>query len=101
VRKSVFYIRTNIVKKNGGEKPAKQFFQKHTNSAPKKVGKKIVGKKFEKRFYIRTNTVFKNGGEKRAKQFTTNKRKVRPKNVGEKIGGKKCEKASFISAQLL
>ena len=32
------------------KKPAKQFFQKHTNSANKKCREKIVGKKCEKRF---------------------------------------------------
>jgi len=85
----------------GGKKPAKQIFQKHTNSATKKVGKKSSEKSSKKRFYIRTITVFKNGGKNALNIFSTNKRIVRPKNVGEKIAGKKCEKASFIFAQLL
>ena len=34
----------------GGKKRAKQFFQKHTNSASKNVAKKILIKKSEKRF---------------------------------------------------
>ena len=56
--------------KMGGEKRSKQFFQKHTNSASKNVGEKIVGKKWEKRFFIFTQiSLRKNGGEKRAKQF--------------------------------
>ena len=52
VIKTFFYIHTNIVtKKWGGEKRAKQFFQKHKNSASKKCWEKIVGKKSEKRFF--------------------------------------------------
>jgi len=50
VRKTFFYIHTNIVTKKWGKKLAKQCFQKHTNSGSKKVWKKIVGKKCEKRF---------------------------------------------------
>ena len=34
----------------GGKKCAKQFFQKHTNSAKKNCWEKIVGKKCEERF---------------------------------------------------
>ena len=66
VRKSVFYIRTNIApKKRGGKKLAKQLFQKHPNSATKKVGKQIVGKKFEKAFFIFARISYqKNGGKK-------------------------------------
>ena len=54
----------------GGKKPAKQFFQKHKNSARKKCWEKIVGKKCEKRFFIFTRKSWtKNGGKKLAKQF--------------------------------
>ena len=35
-------------------KRAKQFLQKHTNSARKNAGKQIVGKKCETRFFIFT-----------------------------------------------
>jgi len=35
----------------GGNKHAKQFLQEHTNSASKKVGKKIVGKSAKNVFF--------------------------------------------------
>ena len=51
--------------KIGGTKRAKEFFQKHTNSASKNVGKNIVGKKCEKRFFMFPRISWpKNGGEK-------------------------------------
>ena len=62
IEKNVFfYIHTNIVtKKWGGKKRAKEFFQKHKNSAFKKCWEKIVGKKVRKTFfYIHTNIVTK------------------------------------------
>ena len=49
----------------GGEKRAKQFFQKHTNSASKKCWEENRRKKVRKTvFYIHTNIVTKNGGKK-------------------------------------
>ena len=65
----------------------------------KKVGKKIVGKKCEKRFfYIHTNIVTKKWGEQNARNsFSRNTLIVGAKNVGEKIGGKKCEKRFLYS----
>ena len=67
--KNVFlYSHKNRDQKMGGEKRAKQFFQKHTNSA-RKNGKKIVGKSAKNVFYINTNIASKKWGEKRAKQF--------------------------------
>ena len=69
----------------------KQFFLKHTNSEAKKVGKKKVGKKWEKAFFISENYCDHNiGGKNAANNFSKNKRIVRPKNVGEKFVGKKC-----------
>ena len=64
--KNVFLYSHKIVTKNGGgEKRAKQFIQKHTNSARKNIRKKIVGKKCEKHFfYIHTNIETKKWGEK-------------------------------------
>jgi len=58
-QKSDFYIRKNIVRKKWGEKRAKQFLQKHTNSASKNVGKKSKEKVRKPVFYIRTNIVTK------------------------------------------
>ena len=49
----------------GGIKRAKQFFQKHTNSASKKCGGKNRRKEVRKTFfYIHTNIVTKKWGEK-------------------------------------
>jgi len=67
VRKSVFYIRTNIVPKNWGEKRAKQFFQKHTNSATKKVGKKSSEKSGKKRILYSQEYRDKKWGERNAR----------------------------------
>ena len=51
VRRTVFlYSHEYRDQKWGGDKRAKQFFRKHTNSASKKCRGKNVGKKCEKRF---------------------------------------------------
>ena len=51
--------------KKWGEKHAKQYFQKHTNSASKKVKEKIVSKKAKTRFlYSYEYRDQKMGGEK-------------------------------------
>ena len=57
--------------KMGGKKRAKQFFQKHTNSASKKCLGKNRRKKVRKTFfYIHTNIVTKKwGGETRETIF--------------------------------
>ena len=74
----------------GGKKRAKQFFQKHKNSAIKN-GKKFVGKSAKNVFfYIHTNIVTKKWGEQNARNsFSRNTLIVTAKNVGEKIVGKK------------
>ena len=80
----------------GGKKRAKQFFQKQTNSASKKCGEKIVGKKCEKRFlYAHKYRYQKMVGKKRAKQFFRNTRIVRTKNVGEKSSEKSTKNFFF------
>ena len=63
-KKPFCYIHTNIVTQKG-EKSAKQVFQKHTNSAIKKCGKKHRREKGRINvFYIHTNIVTqKRGGE--------------------------------------
>ena len=71
-----------------GKKRAKQFFQKHTNSASKKCWEKNRLEKVRKNvFYIHTNIVTQKGGGKRAKQVFqkhTNSacKKCWEKNVG-------------------
>ena len=53
-----------------GKKPAKEFFQKNTNSANKKCWEKNRRKKVGKTFFfIHTIIVTKKWGGKRAKQF--------------------------------
>jgi len=85
----------------GGKKRAKQFFQKHTNSATKKVGKKSSEKSAKKRILYSQEYRDKKWGERNARNnFSRNTRIVRSKNVGKKIVGKKCEKAFFIFARI-
>jgi len=48
----------------GGKKRETQFFQKHTNSATKNVGKKSSQKVRKSVFYIRNNIVTKKMGGK-------------------------------------
>ena len=52
------------VQKKGAKNCAKQFLQKHTNSAKKNVGKKSSEKVRKNVFYIHTNTVNKKRGQK-------------------------------------
>ena len=55
----------------GGKKRAKQFFQKHKNSASKKCWEKIVRKKCEKKFFLNSHEYRdkKIWGTKCARQF--------------------------------
>ena len=76
--------------KMGGTKRAKQFFQKHTNSA----SKKCLGKnrqKREKNGFVNSHKYRyqKMGGKNARHNFSRNRRIVRAKNVWEKIVGKK------------
>jgi len=65
--KNVFlYSHEYRYQKMGGKKRAKQFFQKHKNSASKKCWGKNRRKEVRKTFfYIHTNIVTKNGREKK------------------------------------
>ena len=70
----------------GGNKHAKQFLQEHTNSASKKVGKKIVGKSAKNVFlYSHEYRAEKMGGKKRAKQFFQKHSNKANKKCREKI----------------
>ena len=71
VRKTFFYIHTNIVTKKWGEQNARNnFSSKDTNSESKKCWEKNLGKKCENVFYIPTNIVTKKwGGKKRETIF--------------------------------
>ena len=68
--KNVFFSHEYRDQKMGGEKRAKQFFQKHKNSASKKFWGKNRRKKVRKTFfYIHTNSVTKKWGGKSEKIF--------------------------------
>ena len=99
VRKTFFIFTQISLPKNGGKKRAKQFFQKHKNSAIKKCWEKNRRKKVRKTFfYIHTNIVTKKWGQQNAQKiFFRNTLIVRAKNVGKKIVGKKWEKRFFYS----
>ena len=73
--------------KMGGTKRAKQFFQKHTNSASKKCGKKDRREKGRKNiFYIYTNIVTQKGGGKSSEtSFPETHEECEQKIVFEKI----------------
>ena len=82
----------------GGTKRSKQFFQQDTNSAIKKVRKKIVGKSAKNVFlYSHEYRDKKIGGKNGRNNFSRNTLIVRAKNVGKKIVGKKCEKRFLYS----
>ena len=79
-----------------GEKRAKQFFQKHTNSAIKKCYEKIVGNKCEKLFlYSHKYRYQKMGGKKPAKQFFQKHTDSVNKKCWEKNRRKKVRKTFF------
>jgi len=88
--KNVFYIHTNIVTKKWGEQNARNNFSRNTLIVrAKNVGKKIVGKKCEKRFLYSHEYRDQNMGGKNARNnFSKNTLIVRAKN-GKKIVGKK------------
>jgi len=52
VQKCFLYSHDYRDQKIAEQKRAKQFFQKHKNSASKKIWEKIIGKKCKKRFFI-------------------------------------------------
>ena len=102
LRKKFFlYSHEYRAEKMGGKKRAKQFFQKHTNSAKKKLWEKnrllIVRKNV---FNIHTNIVTKKWGEKRGEKFIQKHSINARKNVGKIIVGKNCEKRFFIFTRI-
>ena len=102
VRKKFFYIHTNIMNKKWVEKNARNIFSRNTRIVrAKNFGKKIVGKKCEKRFsYSHEYRDQKMGGKNARNNFSRKTRIVQAKNVGKKIDGKKCEKSFFISTRI-
>ena len=90
VRKTFFYIHTNIVTKKWREQNARNNFSRNTHIVRvKNVGKKIVGKKCEKRFlYSHEYRDQKMWGTKRPKQFFQKHTNSASKKDGEKITGK-------------
>jgi len=85
-----------VTKKWGGER-AKQFFQKHTNSASKKVWEKNIGKKCEKCFlYSYEYPDQKMQGIKRAEQFFQKHKNSAGKKCWEKNLRKEERKKRFL-----
>jgi len=68
------------VTKNGGKKRAKQYFQKHTNSAFKKCFEKIIAKKCE---IVRAKNVRKNTPQKLRKNVFNIQMNIVTKKLGE------------------
>jgi len=85
----------------GGGKSAKQFFQKNTISASKKVGKKSSQKSAKTRFlYSHVNRDQEMGGKKARNNFSRDTRIVRAKNIGKKIVSKQFENMFFIFTRI-
>ena len=82
-----------------GKKLAKQFFQKHTNSASKKCWGKNRRKKVRKTFlYIHTNIVAKKWGGKNARNnFSINTLIVKQKMLGRKSSEKSAKNVFLYS----
>ena len=81
-----------------GKKRAKQFFQKHTNCAMKKMLGKNRRKTCQKTFFIFTRiSCQKMGGKNARNNFYRRTRIVRVKNVGIKIVGKSAKKLFLYS----
>ena len=83
-----------MTKKWGGKKHAKEFFQKHTNSARKICWGKNRWKKVRKHvFYIHTNIVFKKWwGKTRETIFPETQQIVRANNVRKKLSENSAKK---------
>jgi len=86
-----------------GKKRAKQFFQKHKNSASKKFWEKNRRKKMPKSFInIHTNIVTKKiGSNKHAKQFLQEHTNSASKNVGKKSSEKSAKNVFLYSHEYL
>jgi len=97
LRKTFFYIHTNIVTKKWGEKTRETIFSETHEECEKKCLEKIFGKVRKKFFYIHTNIVKKKWGTKRAKQFFRNTLIVRAKNVGKKSSEKSAKNVFLYS----
>ena len=92
MRKNVFYIHTNIVtKKLGGKKRAKEFFQKHTNSAKINVGKNLRKKVKKTIFYSQEYRDQKIWGEKTRETIFPETKKWCDQNMLEKTTANMCE----------
>jgi len=102
VRKNVFlYSHVYRDQKIGGGKRAKQFFQKHTNSASKKYwGKNSSERSPKKRFlYSQEYRDQKMGGKNARNNFSRHTRIVPSKNVGKNLR-KEVRKTFFIYTRI-
>ena len=98
MRKTFFYIHTNIVNKKWWEQNARNNFCINTLLG----GQKMLGKKSSEKsaknvfLYSHEYRELKMGRKYARNDFSRNTRIVRAKNVGKKIVGKKCEKPFFL-----
>ena len=102
IAKNVFlYSHEYRAEKMVGKKRAKQFLQKHTNSAFKNVGKKRSEKSANNvSIYSHEYRDLKKRGKKRAKQFFQKHTNSAYKKVGKKNVVKKCEKRFYIFTRI-
>ena len=102
VRKTFFYIHTNIVTKKWGQQNARNNFSRNTLIVrAKNVGKKIVGKKWENVFFLSQEyRDQKMGGKNARNNFSSNTLIVRAKNVGKKIVEKSAKNVFYMHTNI-
>ena len=89
-----------MTKKWEGKKRAKEFFQKHTNSAKKNVEKQSSQISEKKIFHSQEYRDQKIVGKKFAKQFFQKHTNGSSKYVGKKIAAKNCKKGFFTFTRI-
>ena len=101
MRKTFFYINTNIVTKKWGEQNARNNFSRNTLIArAKNVWEKIVGKSAKYVFLYSHKYRYKIWGGKTRETIFQKHKNSAIKNVVKKIVGKKCEKRFFIFTRI-
>ena len=98
MRKSVSYIRTNIVPKKWGEKTRETIFPETHEKCDQKSWEKIDGNSAKKRFLYSQEYRDKKWGERNARNnFSRNAQIVRPKNLEKKTSEKSAKKRFLYS----
>ena len=104
VRKTFFYIHTNIVTKKWWEQNAQNNFSRYTRIVrAKNFGEKIVVKNCENRFFIFTRiSLTKNGGKKtRETIFPETQGECVQKMLGKKFSGKTAKNVFLYHTNIL